>query len=437
MKFVSVNTRILRRFTKFRYIKLNGIVPQDRIGSRETFLPRRLQAASSLPTWFDFLSCDLRVCCLIRSQHSNATDRRMELNPSNPKAAQFSQDCPLSCPLRFSIGSGRQHQHSPSQCHVFLSLIAVVADLELVHFNDLMPLWPNRLVTLRNCPTRNSIVNSNFVLSFSRLGTSLLLFRFRNIPHQISISYGIDFLTKCNRKAKAKEQARWTDWSHQKNRVDGEGGRWTLKGSNPRSLSRFWLRQLRFLSFYIMHHHSTVVAPTMFLPLVFLILLIIPFTVAAPTNNVTLPSNLQLLSKRNIIRCFENPRGANIVKPIYEDCHRAMQQAYCDPKLWTVPMHFSSDPTKGFELPQTYESGTCKVSIGLRQNEDIAESSIAEIAEVTVEVLIACVNGASGLGGVSTAGNDDLLQVIVTGKIAPSRRPAPLFTQMCMTSKIT
>ena len=169
----------------------------------------------------------------------------------------------------------------------------------------------------------------------------------------------------------------------------------------------------------------------MVLPLIILVLLVVSFTIAVPTST-SLDPTLHSLSKRNFIRCFQNPSNFNIAIPLYSDCHKAVQLAYCDHKTFTVPMSFSTDPKKGFELPQVYAAGTCQITVGLAASAvDGDTGTIAQIAEAAIEIVVQCVRQPPNLGGLTTTGENDDIQVLVTGRNAPQQQPVPLYAQ-CM-----
>lgn len=138
-----------------------------------------------------------------------------------------------------------------------------------------------------------------------------------------------------------------------------------------------------------------------------------------------------VLAKRYTIDCFEQhysssyPVSASF--PIVPaDCLGAAQVLLCGDSLGIV--QFSRKPDRGSGLPHAWYRNTCKVKIDiLARGNPVESATLLEISTRVLEITRTCILSRSSrrLGGRSTVGRNNLIEVTVSGIAAGMQDPVP------------
>ena len=138
-----------------------------------------------------------------------------------------------------------------------------------------------------------------------------------------------------------------------------------------------------------------------------------------------------ILTKRYTIDCFEQrysssyPVSASF--PIVPaDCTVAAQILLCSDSLSVL--HFSRQPDRGSKLPFALYHRTCKVKIDiLARGDPVETATLLEISTRVLEITRKCVLSRSSrhLGGKSTVGRNNLMEVTVSGVAAEMQESIP------------
>ena len=129
-----------------------------------------------------------------------------------------------------------------------------------------------------------------------------------------------------------------------------------------------------------------------------------------------------VFSKRYLVNCWErsyNPSSpwSSFAPIIPSDCLKAAQQVAC-PGDMLSRVRFSRAPDAAGHLPFIFVNGTCKVRLDIIAPENPTETTtLLEIHNRILEITKKCVMSRSTrrLGGYSTVGNADLIQITVSG----------------------
>ncbi|KAL8825785.1 MAG: hypothetical protein Q9170_007659 [Blastenia crenularia] len=121
-----------------------------------------------------------------------------------------------------------------------------------------------------------------------------------------------------------------------------------------------------------------------------------------------------LAAAEGLPRCY--PPSAPFRKPALDDCASVIEMMMEGDKTG-APMHFSRDPSQGFEVPHYWINTTCTVAIDLVKTEE-AIVKLSEIAFTAATIMHLCIGrpGRSNLGGSDLTGPWQNMKVIVGGR---------------------
>lgn len=171
--------------------------------------------------------------------------------------------------------------------------------------------------------------------------------------------------------------------------------------------------------------------------------MILPSAQSLPTRSPLLaPSttstrNLQSLSSADLSRltllnnysvggdddCYEAALEPRLKIARTGDCLQAALQILHAGSL-TRPIIYTRRSTRGiFPLPKTLQYGTCVISVDVMQDSDEDKFPLSMLHRSALELVMACVGGASHVGGKTFVGPKKLVYVLVLGRTSP---PAPV-----------
>ena len=90
-----------------------------------------------------------------------------------------------------------------------------------------------------------------------------------------------------------------------------------------------------------------------------------------------------------------------------------------------APIYFSRDPEQGYEIPHTWEHGTCVIEIDAHPTDEGDITTLVEIAKIAIDISLLCVEEQPYLGGRQHVGKRGVLNVFIYGRLAPDKKPLP------------
>ena len=148
----------------------------------------------------------------------------------------------------------------------------------------------------------------------------------------------------------------------------------------------------------------------------FLTLLSSPLLAYPVSPNPHHPTNVL-----NTIDCFQQRYSPSYPISAFfpiaaSDCTRAAQILLCGDGLTTV--HFSRRPAQGTGLPFSWHHRTCEVKIDIpAEGNPVETTTLLEISAMVLRITQRCIlsRGSRHLGGRSTVGRNNLIEVTVSG----------------------
>ncbi|KAL8920162.1 MAG: hypothetical protein Q9208_006408 [Pyrenodesmia sp. 3 TL-2023] len=125
-------------------------------------------------------------------------------------------------------------------------------------------------------------------------------------------------------------------------------------------------------------------------------------------------------------RCLDKRQPHDIqLKPInYRDCIEAAKKVMIGGKAG-APMHFSSDPKAGMEMPATWSYGRCAIRIDTTQPDDEDTFPMVVVANAASLLAERCTKpNTPGLGGMGLIGPEKVITMFVYGR-DPDPPPPP------------
>lgn len=174
------------------------------------------------------------------------------------------------------------------------------------------------------------------------------------------------------------------------------------------------------LSFFLICHFPNQKPIGIMFIFAFLSISLLTSVLAVPTTPN--PSQtLKLLSKRRTIDCFDSIAHAfgSRVAPRIADCVLASESILCEvDSVNYVPIRFWSGGRAvgtDAQLPLIWTHGTCSIYIDIFTPRVVDRATLLDIALRAAEIINQCVRGDNGLGGGTTVGARDLIDVFVWG----------------------
>ena len=116
------------------------------------------------------------------------------------------------------------------------------------------------------------------------------------------------------------------------------------------------------------------------------------------------------------LECWaQNPSNESQLLPvIYKECRETVLSIYLGQKA-LAPIVFGRSPDAGFQVPHTWDYGSCEVVIDVREEGLWETETFAAILKRAFNLAIECVIKAPHLGGRSFLGREEGLQVSMYG----------------------
>lgn len=111
----------------------------------------------------------------------------------------------------------------------------------------------------------------------------------------------------------------------------------------------------------------------------------------------------------------QNPANETQLKPtVYKECREIITKIPMGQKS-LAPLVFSRDSTAGFKVPESWQYGSCVVTIDVGGDDVHETSTFAAITKRAFALMVECGIKEPHLGGRSFVGDHDRLEVLVLG----------------------
>jgi len=111
----------------------------------------------------------------------------------------------------------------------------------------------------------------------------------------------------------------------------------------------------------------------------------------------------------------QNPASQPQLKPIiYKECRDIITKIPMGQKA-LAPLVFSRSATEGFKVPESWQYGSCVLTIDVEGADVYETSTFAAVTKRAFALMVQCVINEPHLGGRSFVGDHDGLEVLVFG----------------------
>jgi hypothetical protein len=126
-------------------------------------------------------------------------------------------------------------------------------------------------------------------------------------------------------------------------------------------------------------------------------------------------------SLSSTLDCWQQHPAKEMQLPpiIYKECREIIAQIHVGEKS-LAPLVFSRSSSAGFKVPESWQHGSCVVTIDVKGNDAHETSTFAEITKRAFSLMVECVIKEPHLGGRSFVGDHDGLEVLLFG-LEPGR----------------
>ena len=158
---------------------------------------------------------------------------------------------------------------------------------------------------------------------------------------------------------------------------------------------------------------------------------------AVPLNTTSIPPTVNNTQSSNRISCI--PPVHNIDRPIESDCHNlighleTLPDAYQEKTFQRRPVQYGN-----FQLPHTFRSQTCYITLSLAPNCPRDRASLAELAMAAETGSVQCLHSVFPLysGAIVPSGRDRMILVVVhEGMISEDQLNESLTSNRCPSQK--